>query len=49
MKPGRIVLTVMPSAATSLASVRENPVTAARIEVDSINPSIGCFTVSDVT
>ena len=39
----------MPSVATSFASVRANPVTAARMLFDSIRPSTGCFTAIDVT
>ena len=42
------MLTVTPSAATSLASVREKPVTAARMLFDSIRLSTGCLAAIDV-
>jgi hypothetical protein len=44
-----MLLTVMPNGATSFASVRAKPVTAARMLFESISPSTGCFTVIDVT
>ena len=42
------LLTVMPNGATSFASVRAKPVTAARMLLDRIRPSTGCFTAIDV-
>ena len=39
----------MPSTATSLASVRAKPVTAARTEFERMRLSTGCFTAMDVT
>ena len=47
--PGRMLLTVMPSVATSLASVRAKPVTAARMLFESIRLSTGCLAAIDVT
>src|SRR5258708_19931993 len=46
--PGQALFTVMPSDAYSFAGVRVSPVSAerteARIELESSNPSAGCFT-----
>ena len=44
-----MLLTVTPNGATSVASVRAKPVTAARMLFESISPSTGCLTVIDVT
>src|SRR5437867_848079 len=44
-----MLLTVIPYRATSFASVRAKPVTAARRLFDRISPSTGCFTAIDVT
>src|SRR5207237_9270778 len=46
---GMRLLTVTLKRATSLARLRAKPVTAARKLLESINPSIGCFTAIDVT
>ena len=43
-----MLFTVMPNEATSVASVRAIPVTAARRLLDSIRLSTGCFTLMDV-
>src|SRR6185437_11839931 len=44
-----MLLTVMPSVATSLARVRANPVTADRTLFERIRLFTGCFTAMDVT
>src|SRR6266513_213548 len=44
-----MLFTVTLNRATSFASVRANPVTAARRLFDRTRPSIGCFTAIDVT
>src|SRR5690554_871786 len=46
--PGSTLFTVMPNGATSLASLRANPVTAARTLFERMSPSTGCFTAMDV-
>jgi len=43
MNPDRIGFTVTPSAVASFASVRAKPITAERIELESISPSIACL------
>jgi hypothetical protein len=45
--PEQVSFTVMPDGANSFASVRANPFTAARTELDSSDPSIGCFTADE--
>ncbi len=49
VKPGMTLFTVMPWVATSLASVRAKPVTAARTALLRISPSTGCLAAIDVT
>src|SRR6185312_8794396 len=46
--PGMTLFTVTPQVATSFASVRANPVTAARTLFERIRLSTGCLTAIDV-
>src|ERR1700675_508098 len=47
MRPGRIMLTVMPSFASSLASVLNIPAIPGRMPFERIRPSTGCLTELD--
>ena len=45
--PEQTLFTVIPNGAYSFASVRVNPVAAARTELDSSSPSTGCLTANE--
>src|ERR1041385_8408930 len=49
VKPGRSVFTVTPKGATSVARVRANPITAARMLLESIRLSTGCLAAIEPT